>query len=100
MGAKVTGLDPGEENILAARAHAEPQNLDIDYRIGLVEDLVAAGGQFDAVLCLEVVEHVPDASAFVKTCSPRFSRAGQAYMQQRCLSINRWAGWPPIGRKS
>jgi 2-polyprenyl-6-hydroxyphenyl methylase / 3-demethylubiquinone-9 3-methyltransferase len=75
MGAKVTGLDPGEENILAARAHAEPQGLSIDYRIGLVEDLAAAGDLFDAVLCLEVVEHVPDVGAFVKTCA-RLVRPG------------------------
>lgn len=69
MGAKVTGLDPGEENILAARAHAEPQGLAITYRNGLVEDLVQAGETFDAVLCLEVVEHVPDVGAFLKTCA-------------------------------
>jgi len=75
MGARVTGLDPGEENILAARAHAEPQGLSIDYRIGLVEDLAAAGDMFDAVLCLEVVEHVPDAGTFVKTCA-RLVRPG------------------------
>lgn len=69
LGARVTGLDPSPETIAAARAHAEAQDLDIDYRVGRVEDLVAEGRTFDAVLCLEVVEHVPDVGAFLATCA-------------------------------
>lgn len=69
MGAKVTGIEPKEANIKAAIAHAEPQGLDIDYRAATVEDLVAAGETFDAVVCLEVVEHVPDVGAFLKSCA-------------------------------
>jgi 2-polyprenyl-6-hydroxyphenyl methylase/3-demethylubiquinone-9 3-methyltransferase len=34
-----------------------------------VEDLAAEGCTFDAVVCLEVVEHVPDPGAFLKTCA-------------------------------
>jgi 2-polyprenyl-6-hydroxyphenyl methylase/3-demethylubiquinone-9 3-methyltransferase len=69
LGARVTGIDPGEKNIAIARDHAAQQGLDIDYRVTTAEQLVAAGAQFDAVVCLEVVEHVPDVSAFVKTCA-------------------------------
>lgn len=107
MGAKVTGLDPGEENILAARAHAEPQGLDIDYRTGLIEDLVAAGDQFDAVLCLEVVEHVPDAGAFVKTCARLVKPGGVMILSTINRNIKSYAlaivaaeyvlGWLPRG---
>ena len=32
LGARVTGLDPASANIAAARAHAEGEGLDIDYR--------------------------------------------------------------------
>ena len=35
MGARVTGLDAAPENIAVAKAHCEPQRLDIDYRNGL-----------------------------------------------------------------
>ncbi len=66
LGATVTGLDPAEESIDAARAHAAGQGLDIDYRADLAETLAEAGEQFDAVLAMEVVEHVPDVPAFVK----------------------------------
>lgn len=65
MGGLVTGIDPSPETIAAARAHAETQYLDIDYRAARAEDLAAAGTRFDAVVCLEVVEHVPDVAAFV-----------------------------------
>jgi 2-polyprenyl-6-hydroxyphenyl methylase/3-demethylubiquinone-9 3-methyltransferase len=65
LGAIVTAIDPAAENIAAARAHATPQGLAIDYRAVEVEHLVAAGETFDGVLCLEVVEHVPDPAAFL-----------------------------------
>ena len=69
LGARVTAIDPAEKNIHAARLHAEPQGLDIDYRAVRAEDLVAEGLQFDAVVCLEVVEHVPDVTAFLTICA-------------------------------
>jgi 2-polyprenyl-6-hydroxyphenyl methylase / 3-demethylubiquinone-9 3-methyltransferase len=69
MGACVTGLDPAVENIEAARRHAAGQGLDIDYRAGRVEELAAQGLAFDAVVSLEVVEHVPDPGAFLAACA-------------------------------
>lgn len=65
LGAAVTAIDPGEDNIAAARAHAGPQGLTIDYRTTTAEALLETGERFDAVLCLEVVEHVPDPQAFI-----------------------------------
>jgi 2-polyprenyl-6-hydroxyphenyl methylase/3-demethylubiquinone-9 3-methyltransferase len=69
LGARVTGLDPAAETIEAARRHAAGQGLAIDYRAGRIEDLAAEGATFDAVVCLEVVEHVPDPAAFLKTAA-------------------------------
>jgi 2-polyprenyl-6-hydroxyphenyl methylase/3-demethylubiquinone-9 3-methyltransferase len=69
LGGTVTGIDPAVENIEAARRHASGQDLTIDYRASLVEDLAAEGRTFDCVLCLEVVEHVPDVAAFLATCA-------------------------------
>jgi 2-polyprenyl-6-hydroxyphenyl methylase / 3-demethylubiquinone-9 3-methyltransferase len=69
LGAAVTGLEPAAENVEAARRHAAGEDLDIDYRAGRVEDLVAEGRTFDALVCLEVVEHVPDPAAFLGVCA-------------------------------
>ncbi len=69
MGARVTGIDPGRENIEAARRHAVDAGLAIDYRETTVEALTATGATFDAVLCLEVIEHVPEPATFLKLCA-------------------------------
>lgn len=65
LGATVTGVDASATNIGIARSHAAEAELAIDYRAAAVEDLAAAGERFDAVLCLEVVEHVADLDGFV-----------------------------------
>jgi 2-polyprenyl-6-hydroxyphenyl methylase/3-demethylubiquinone-9 3-methyltransferase len=62
-GAAVTGLDASAEAIAAARRHAAAQGLDITYRQGMPEDLPPAA--FDAVLALEVIEHVAGRPAFL-----------------------------------
>ena len=69
LGADVTGVDPGAENIAAARAHAEAQGLAIAYRAGTSHDLVREGRQFDCVLAFEVVEHVPEPDIFLASCA-------------------------------
>lgn len=65
LGARVTGIDVGERNVKVARAHAEAMGLDIDYRVATVEAMEAGNQRFDAVLNMEVVEHVTDAAAFL-----------------------------------
>lgn len=76
MGAVVTGLDPAAENIAVARTHAEGQGLVIEYIAGTTEDLGRAGRQFDCVAALEVVEHVPDVTAFLASCAALLKPGG------------------------
>lgn len=76
LGATVTGIDPAEENVKAARVHAETGGLDIDYRAVRIEDIVAGSERFDAVMCLEVIEHVPDPAAFVAHCAAAVKPGG------------------------
>jgi 2-polyprenyl-6-hydroxyphenyl methylase / 3-demethylubiquinone-9 3-methyltransferase len=65
MGAEMTSIDAGDKNIKTAQVHAEQGGLDIDYRCVFPEDLAAEGVQFDAVLNMEVIEHVSDINAFL-----------------------------------
>ncbi|MEJ2374510.1 MAG: bifunctional 2-polyprenyl-6-hydroxyphenol methylase/3-demethylubiquinol 3-O-methyltransferase UbiG [Pseudolabrys sp.] len=69
LGAEMVGADPAEENIAAAREHAEDQGVAVDYRATTAEELAEAGETFDVVLAMEVVEHVADVEAFVSTCA-------------------------------
>jgi 2-polyprenyl-6-hydroxyphenyl methylase / 3-demethylubiquinone-9 3-methyltransferase len=66
LGARVTGIDPAEASIAAAKDHAEAAGLSIDYEAASAEERAARGERYDAVLLLEVVEHVPDVPAFLK----------------------------------
>lgn len=63
LGAAVTGIDPAARNIPVAKLHAEEMGLEIDYRVATAEEM--AGQTFDAVLNMEVVEHVPDPAAYI-----------------------------------
>jgi 2-polyprenyl-6-hydroxyphenyl methylase/3-demethylubiquinone-9 3-methyltransferase len=73
-GARVTGLDAAGEALAAARAHAASGGLAIDYREGLPEDL-PDGETYDAVVALEVIEHVADRPAFL-TALARAAKPG------------------------
>ncbi len=65
IGAIMTSIDPARRNIEVAKEHAAKSNLAIDYRCLAAEDLAAEGASFDAVLAMEVIEHVRDAGRFL-----------------------------------
>ena len=85
LGAEVVGADAAARNIPVAQLHAEQMGLDIDYRLTTAEALAAAGEQFDAVLNMEVVEHVADPQAFLDACA-QLTRPGGIHI---CSTINR-----------
>ena len=62
-GAKVTGIDPAAEAIAAARQHAKAMGHSITYDVGFGEALPYADAAFDAVVCVDVLEHVADLPA-------------------------------------
>jgi 2-polyprenyl-6-hydroxyphenyl methylase / 3-demethylubiquinone-9 3-methyltransferase len=79
LGAKVTGVDPAEENIAAARRHAVIAGLDVDYRATTVEALAETGETFDIVLAMEVLEHVADVKGFL-TAAAALVRPGGLFV--------------------
>lgn len=67
-GARVTGIDLAPGMIETARLHAAAGGLDIDYRLQDAVDLAARSPHgWDAVCCMEMLEHVADPAAFVAT---------------------------------
>lgn len=73
LGATVTGIDGSPEVIAIGRNHAAAQGLQIDYRVGDVQELK---GEFDLITCMEVIEHVADPAAFMKALAKRLRRDG------------------------
>lgn len=76
LGATVTGIDPSDENVAAARLHAERGGLAIDYRATTAEALAAEGARFDVVTILEVVEHVADVPLFIDAAAAMVKPGG------------------------
>jgi 2-polyprenyl-6-hydroxyphenyl methylase/3-demethylubiquinone-9 3-methyltransferase len=77
LGAHVTGIDAAPELIEAARTHAGQTGLAIRYVAG---EVAALGERFDLVTALEVVEHVADPAAFVRTLAERLAPQGLLIM--------------------
>jgi 2-polyprenyl-6-hydroxyphenyl methylase/3-demethylubiquinone-9 3-methyltransferase len=91
LGATVTGIDPAAENIAVARHHAAAEGLPIDYRPETAEALAARGEMFDVVLVLEVVEHVADVPAFVKTAGVLVKPGGLLLASTINRTLKAWA---------
>jgi 2-polyprenyl-6-hydroxyphenyl methylase/3-demethylubiquinone-9 3-methyltransferase len=87
LGAAVVGADPSDSNIAVAREHAAQSGLAIDYRATTAEALAEAGEQFDAVLAMEVVEHVSDVGLFIGLASDLIKPGGLLFV----ATLNRTA---------
>ena len=85
LGAEVVGADPATRNIPVAQLHAEQSGLTIDYRLTTAEALASAGEQFDVVLNMEVVEHVPDPQSYLTACQTLLKPGGLMI----CSTLNR-----------
>jgi 2-polyprenyl-6-hydroxyphenyl methylase/3-demethylubiquinone-9 3-methyltransferase len=75
LGARVTGTEITEKNIRVSQIHASWSGLDVDYRLVTARELADEGVSFDAVLNMEVVEHVDHLPEFLSDCA-RLVRPG------------------------
>jgi len=84
--AHVTGIDLSNESIEAAKIHASQHGLDIDYRYENIEETASKhAGEFDAITCMEMLEHVPEPGKIIAACSKLLKPGGHAYFS----TINR-----------
>ncbi len=78
-GASLTAIDLSQPTLEAARGHAAAHGLEIDYRYMSVEQLAQeAEGRFDAVTCMEMLEHVPEPRAVIAACARVLKPGGRA----------------------
>lgn len=80
-GAQVLGIDLATKPLKVAQLHAlEAGTQGVTYREVSVEALAAEQpGSFDAVTCMEMLEHVPDPASVVRACAALVKPGGQVF---------------------
>jgi 2-polyprenyl-6-hydroxyphenyl methylase/3-demethylubiquinone-9 3-methyltransferase len=86
-GAQVLGIDLATKALRVAQLHAlEANTPNVTYREVSAEALAAEQpGSFDAVTCMEMLEHVPDPGSVVRACSQLVKPGGWVFFS----TINR-----------
>jgi 2-polyprenyl-6-hydroxyphenyl methylase/3-demethylubiquinone-9 3-methyltransferase len=80
-GARVTAIDLAPELVKVARLHGLESGVRVDYQVKAVEALAAERpGSFDAVTCMEMLEHVPDPAAIVAACATLLRPGGRLFL--------------------
>lgn len=86
LGAKVTAIDMSSQSLEIAKSHLAETNLSIDYQHTTAEDFALKYPEkFDAVTCLELLEHVPDPASVIKACANLVKPQGAVFFS----TINR-----------
>lgn len=88
-GALVTGIDQSEELLHVAQTHALAAQLcTVTYQHITAEELsTASPAAFDAVICFELLEHVPDPQLLVSSCALLVKPGGSVFF----ATLNRTA---------
>jgi len=85
-GAEVTGIDMSEAPLSVAKLHKLESGAEVDYRLTTAEALAEEmPGAFDAVTCMEMLEHVPDPGSVVAACGRLVKPGGHVFFS----TINR-----------
>jgi 2-polyprenyl-6-hydroxyphenyl methylase/3-demethylubiquinone-9 3-methyltransferase len=86
-GAQVLGIDLSSRALRVAQLHAlEAQTPNVEYREISAEALADSEPEsFDAVTCMEMLEHVPDPASVVRACSKLVKPGGWVFIS----TINR-----------
>lgn len=88
QGARVTAIDLAPELIEVAKLHLLESGHAVEYLQTSVEELAHThAGRFDSVVCMELLEHVPDPSAIIAACAQALRPGGQLFVS----TLNRTA---------
>lgn len=81
LAARTMGIDMASESLAAAECHARQSGLKIDYRLISVEELAEEHpASFDVVVCMEMLEHVPDPASVVRACARLVKPEGKVFV--------------------
>ena len=91
-GADVLGIDLSIKPLRVAQLHALESGIDhLHYREVAVETLAAElPGHFDAVTCMEMLEHVPDPASVVRACAALVKPGGWVFFSTLNRNAKSW----------
>ena len=85
-GTEVVGIDLAEAGLEVARLHLLESGLDVNYQKITAEEFAESNAEaFDIVTCMEMLEHVPEPSSIIKSCSKLVKPQGKVFFS----TINR-----------
>jgi len=80
-GAKVTAIDLAPNLLKVARLHGLESGIKVDYREMAVEALAdEAPASFDAITCMEMLEHVPQPASIIEACATLLKPGGRLFL--------------------
>ena len=80
-GAKVTAIDLAPNLLKVARLHGLESGIKVDYREMPVETLAEqAPASFDAITCMEMLEHVPEPASIIEACAKLLKPGGRLFL--------------------
>ena len=90
-GAHVTGIDLSDKALGVARLHLYESGQTVDYRHISAEDMAReTPGQFDAVTCMEMLEHVPDPASTIRACATMVHPGGTVFFSTLNRNPKAW----------
>ncbi len=80
-GAQVTAIDLAPDLIKIAKLHRLESGVEVEYRLAPVETLAEEmPASFDAIVCMEMLEHVPDPGAIIAACATLLKPGGRLFL--------------------
>ena len=80
-GAKMTGIDLATDSIQVAKEHSLNENLNIDYQAICIEEFQKKqSSKFDAIVCMELLEHLEDPESFIETMVKVLKPGGKLFL--------------------
>ena len=91
FGAKVTGIDLAEKALAVAKLHLLESGQTVNYQLIAAEAMaVQAPASFDAVTCLEMLEHVPNPASIIQACAALVKPGGQVFFSTLNRNPKAW----------